>query len=153
MYDKLRPCSRRALCSAFSSSDTGHDCVPRRSRRPGCKIIEKNVPYCTLLPDADRRELQGLVQIFLAEKSFEGCGGLKLTDEIKLTIAAQACLLLLTGDRHLSLADHRPGLSQRVCCQGRQSIGTHIGGHLVLEGEVRPLGESFLKRSCRAFLG
>jgi Mlc titration factor MtfA (ptsG expression regulator) len=33
--------------------------------------------------------------VFLAEKHFEGCGGLALTDEIRVTIAAQACLLLL----------------------------------------------------------
>ena len=36
-----------------------------------------------------------LVQVFLAEKRFEGCGGLEITDEIKVTIAAQACMLLL----------------------------------------------------------
>jgi len=33
--------------------------------------------------------------VLLAEKKFEGCGGLELTDEIRVTIAAQACLLLL----------------------------------------------------------
>ena len=37
----------------------------------------------------------GHVQVFLREKHFEGCGGLELTDEIRVTIAAQACLLLL----------------------------------------------------------
>ena len=58
-------------------------------------IVERNVPYVHLLPEADRRELEGHVQVFLAEKSFEGCGGLELSDEIRLTIAAQACLLLL----------------------------------------------------------
>ena len=58
-------------------------------------FIEKNVRYCACLPEADRLELQGLIQILLAEKSFEGCGGLVLTDEIKVTIAAQAALLLL----------------------------------------------------------
>ncbi len=58
-------------------------------------FIEKNVRYYTRLPDADRRELQSLIQILLAEKTLEGCGGLVLTDEIKVTIAAQACLLLL----------------------------------------------------------
>jgi Mlc titration factor MtfA (ptsG expression regulator) len=35
------------------------------------------------------------VQVFLDEKRFEGCAGLQLTDEIRLTIATQACLLLL----------------------------------------------------------
>ncbi len=58
-------------------------------------IIEQNVPIYARLPEVDRRELEGWVQLFLAEKTFEGCGGLALTDEIKVTIAAQACLLLL----------------------------------------------------------
>jgi MtfA peptidase len=37
----------------------------------------------------------GLIQAFLAEKSFVGCNGLVITDEIRATIAAQACLLVL----------------------------------------------------------
>ncbi len=35
------------------------------------------------------------MQVFLAEKKFEGCGGLELTEEMRLTIAAQACILIL----------------------------------------------------------
>jgi hypothetical protein len=58
-------------------------------------IVERNVPYCRFLPPGDQEELRGLVQIFLAEKNFEGCDGLEITDEIRLTIAAQACMLLL----------------------------------------------------------
>jgi Mlc titration factor MtfA (ptsG expression regulator) len=58
-------------------------------------IITRNVPIFRRLPPADQKELLGCVQIFLAEKQFEGCGGLELTDEIRVTIAAQACLLLL----------------------------------------------------------
>src|SRR5215213_7432581 len=59
------------------------------------RTIERNVPIVRRLPPADRQELFGHVQVFLAEKHFEGCGGLELTDEIRVTIAAQACLLLL----------------------------------------------------------
>jgi hypothetical protein len=58
-------------------------------------IIEKNVPYVAILPPADREELVGHVQVLLAEKHFEGCGGLQLTDEVRVTIAAQASVLLL----------------------------------------------------------
>lgn len=58
-------------------------------------ILERNAPVWRRLPEEDRRELAGLVQIFLAEKSFEGCDGLEITDEIRLTIAAHACVLLL----------------------------------------------------------
>jgi Mlc titration factor MtfA (ptsG expression regulator) len=35
------------------------------------------------------------IQVFLAEKPFIGCGSLKLNDEMRVTVAAQACLLLL----------------------------------------------------------
>jgi len=58
-------------------------------------ILQRRVPYVARLTDADRGELFGKMQVFLAEKHFEGCGGLELTDEIKVTIAAQACILLL----------------------------------------------------------
>ena len=38
-------------------------------------ILEKNVPMYARLDQADRKELQGHIQVFLAEKHFEGCGG------------------------------------------------------------------------------
>lgn len=59
------------------------------------RIIERNVAVYRRLPREDQRELLGHVQVLLAEKHFEGCGGLALTDEIRVTIAAQAAVLLL----------------------------------------------------------
>lgn len=59
------------------------------------EILRKNVRHYALLPPPLQRELQGHVQIFLAEKSFEGCGGLEVTEEMKVTIAGLASLLLL----------------------------------------------------------
>ncbi|MGK2962784.1 MAG: zinc-dependent peptidase, partial [Gemmatimonadaceae bacterium] len=61
-------------------------------------IIERNVPLFSRLSPEDRAELLGHVQVFIEEKYFEGCGGLELTDEIRVTIAAQACVLLLHRD-------------------------------------------------------
>jgi hypothetical protein len=58
-------------------------------------IIARNVPYCEGLHPEERERLEELVKVFIAEKRFEGCGGLAVTDEIRVTIAAQACLLLL----------------------------------------------------------
>ena len=40
-------------------------------------------------------QLKQHIQVFLAEKEFVGCNGVVITDEIRITIAAQACLLLL----------------------------------------------------------
>ena len=68
-------------------------------------IIQKNVPYVARLPAADQAELLRDVQVFVAEKHFEGCNGLQLTDEIRVTIAAQACILLLHRE-----TDDYPGL-------------------------------------------
>jgi MtfA peptidase len=62
---------------------------------PWQEIIRRNVAFFNRLPPADQTELLGNIHVFLAEKHFEGCGGLELTDEICLTIGAQACLLLL----------------------------------------------------------
>ncbi len=58
-------------------------------------IIAKNVPLVARLTAADQAELIGHTQVLLAEKYFEGCGGLELTDEMRVTIAAQASVLLL----------------------------------------------------------
>ena len=58
-------------------------------------IIRRNVAHYCMLEDAQRAHLRALVQVFIAEKNWEGAGGLELTDEIRVTISAQACLLLL----------------------------------------------------------
>lgn len=58
-------------------------------------IIEQNVPLYKRLPESLQRRLLEHINVLLAEKQFKGCGGLEITDEIKLTIAAQAALLLL----------------------------------------------------------
>jgi Mlc titration factor MtfA (ptsG expression regulator) len=58
-------------------------------------ILEKNVALYRILPKELRRQLHGHMQVFLGEKDFEGCGGLVITEEMRVTIAGQACLLLL----------------------------------------------------------
>ena len=62
-------------------------------------IIRRNVAHYCMLDDDERLHLRALIQVFISEKNWEGAGGLELTDEIRVTISAQACLLLL-GLRH-----------------------------------------------------
>jgi len=62
--------------------------------------INRNVPVTRALPAPLARRLEGLVLTFLREKSFVGCNGLEITDEIRATVAAQACLLLLGRAGH-----------------------------------------------------
>lgn len=58
-------------------------------------ILEQNIPFYNRLPGSLRKRLHGYINVLLAEKKFKGCGELQLTDEIRVTIAGQAALLLL----------------------------------------------------------
>ncbi len=58
-------------------------------------ILERNVLQYAGMDGGERRRLQRLVQQFLHEKNFVGCAGLEITEEMRVTIAAQACLLVL----------------------------------------------------------
>lgn len=62
--------------------------------------LERIAAYPWLTPD-ERARLCDLVQVFVAEKHWEGCGGLELTDEIRVTIAGLACLMILGRDHDL----------------------------------------------------
>jgi MtfA peptidase len=57
--------------------------------------LQRNVALYSLLTEAEQARLRDDLRIFIAEKNWEGCGGLTITDEMKVTIAAQACILLL----------------------------------------------------------
>ena len=63
-------------------------------------IISRNVPLYRLLTPEQQRLLRGHVQVLIAEKKFEGCRGLRINDEIRVTIAAHAALLMLGGKPH-----------------------------------------------------
>ena len=63
-------------------------------------ILRERVPYARFLPADLQRQLKEHIQVFVAEKDFVGCGGLVVTDEMRVTIAAQACLLLLNRPDH-----------------------------------------------------
>src|SRR5207237_327965 len=58
-------------------------------------VVEHDVPLARWLSAEERERLLRLVQVFLTEKHFEGCGGLTVTEEMKIRIAAEACLLVL----------------------------------------------------------
>jgi Mlc titration factor MtfA (ptsG expression regulator) len=59
------------------------------------RILARNMVHFGYLEAREQQHLCQLVQLFVAEKEWEGCNGLVLTDEMKVTIAGQACLLLL----------------------------------------------------------
>jgi Mlc titration factor MtfA (ptsG expression regulator) len=61
-------------------------------------IIDAYVPLSWRLQSAERQRLRELVAIFIAEKTWEGCGGLELTEEMQVIVAANACILVLERD-------------------------------------------------------
>lgn len=58
-------------------------------------FVAARVPQAAALPGPLQKRLAGHMQVFLADKRFVGCEGLVVTDEMRVTVAAQACLLLL----------------------------------------------------------
>ena len=59
------------------------------------RIAEANIPSFARAGVAAQAELLTHARILLDEKHWEGCGGLELTEEIRVTIAVQAARLLL----------------------------------------------------------
>ena len=106
------------------------------------EILARNVPLYAPLPPPSQRELEGHVQVLLAEKHFEGAGGLELTDEIRVTVAAHAALLLL--GRESDDAGYFPGLVTVLVYPGAYRAPTteHQGG-IVTERDEGRLGESW----------
>ena len=102
-------------------------------------IIERNVPHVARLGPQAQEELRGHVQVFLAEKTFEGCGGLEITNEMRVTIAAQACLLQLGRE-----ATYYPTL-QTILVYPHPYVAAREqrDGFLVHESDQVRLGESW----------
>src|SRR5437660_5367592 len=103
------------------------------------KLIQRHVVFFHKLTAGDRAELLGHMQVFLAEKRFEGCGGFEITDEVRVTIAAQACLLLLHRR-----TDYFPGLLTILVYPLTYMVEEkrQVGEHVWEEGTVSRLGET-----------
>ncbi|WP_017293107.1 M90 family metallopeptidase [Geminocystis herdmanii] len=61
-------------------------------------FLEHNIYLYRILPSDLKLELQDYIKVFLEEKQFVGKNGFIITEEVKLSIASQACILLL-GDK------------------------------------------------------
>lgn len=68
-------------------------------------MLEENVPLYSCLPKELRPLLHERIASFVSSTRFEGCNGLELTEEMILTVSAQACMLVLhrKGDAYPKL--------------------------------------------------
>lgn len=57
--------------------------------------LRDHLPFYSRLPGELQQRLQNLIKLFIHDKVFVGCAGLSITDEMRVIIAAQACLLIL----------------------------------------------------------
>lgn len=103
-------------------------------------VLRHNAPFTRMLDDAQNARLHRLIQLFMYDKTFEGCGGLEMTETIALTIAAHACLLLLGLDQD----DPYPGLDViRVYPSTYRAPDFDVvAGQLIEGGVTHRLGES-----------
>lgn len=59
------------------------------------RLLKNRVYLYRHLPEGLKDQLHGLIHVFLDEKRFVGCGGFVVTEEVRVTVAAEACMLLL----------------------------------------------------------
>jgi Mlc titration factor MtfA (ptsG expression regulator) len=110
-------------------------------------ILKQRVPYFRTLPADLQLQLKQHIQVFIAEKAFIGCDGMTITDEIRVTISAQACLLILNRPR-----GYYPKLRQILVYPGSfvvdrehtDGIGVAHHARQVLSGESWEQGQVVL---------
>jgi Mlc titration factor MtfA (ptsG expression regulator) len=111
------------------------------------RALLQQVPYLRRLPADLQLQLKAHIQVFLAEKPFIGCAGLVVDDAMRVSIAAQACLLLLNRD-----SGYYPNLRQILVYPGpfvvqrAQAAGAGVLHELrqVLSGESWSQGQVVL---------
>ncbi|WP_299791587.1 zinc-dependent peptidase [uncultured Shewanella sp.] len=108
--------------------------------KPWREILKRRMPYFRSLPADLQLQLKKHIQVFIDEKQFIGCNGIEIDDDIRVTIAAQACLLLLNRR-----TDFYPNLKQilvypSIFIVNNQELG---GGGVVTERQRSLSGESW----------
>ncbi len=106
------------------------------------RILRRRVPLVAALPAPLQLRLKALMQVFLAEKPIIGCQGLTVSDEMRVTIAALACLPLLGKSRGFY-----PGLSQVLLYPGAFVVERPVlsPGGVQMEQRRALAGESWVQ--------
>jgi len=102
------------------------------------EVVALEVPLTRRLPASLRGAFEGKINAFLDQVDFVGCNGLEVTEEMRLSIAAQACLLVVNSDTwydHLTTVLIYPG-----AFRSRQ---VRHNGYVVTERETARTGESW----------
>jgi Mlc titration factor MtfA (ptsG expression regulator) len=106
----------------------------------GLATLRRNIPIYLRMPAELQQQLQRLVVQFLYQKKFVGCDGLEITDEMRYTIAGQACLLLLNRPTRVYPALHTILVYPTEFVVGRHEVGP---GGVLTPSRRGLLGESW----------
>lgn len=119
---------------------SGGDDTPPVFHDEWLAVLDGNLPLHARLPEEIRQRLHERIARFVATVRFEGCNGLDLTEGMILTVAAQACLLVLHRE-----GPPYPGLKVVYLYPTTfSSVQKRVDGMgVVTEGEVHRLGESW----------
>ncbi len=107
------------------------------------RILRERVPMLARLPADLQIRLRRHILVFLAEKPFIGCQGQTITDEVRLTIAAKACLLLLGRPT----SDYYPRLNEILVYPDAFVVTRErpVGAGVVQEQRQATAGESWAR--------
>jgi Mlc titration factor MtfA (ptsG expression regulator) len=103
-------------------------------------ILRRNIPVYQRMAPALQTQLQRMVLQFLHQKKFVGCAGLAVTEEMRVTIAGQACMLLLNRPSKVFPALHTILLYPGAFAAPRKDLGP---GGVVTDVHHTMLGESW----------
>jgi MtfA peptidase len=104
--------------------------------------LEKAAPLCRRIPEPLRARWEGTVRLFLEEKTFVGCMGLSVDDDLRLVVAGQACLLL-AGREDLDVFTDLSTVYMHPTTYVRRDEWSLDGGATVSEESVEFDGESW----------
>lgn len=101
-------------------------------------IVDRHVTLMTRLPADIREKLEGKMALFLDQVRFYGNNGLEVTQDMRLSIAAQACLLVVNNDQW-----YRSLRTILIYPSAFKSKRLNQSGFVVTEREIARTGESW----------
>ncbi|MCP4675623.1 MAG: zinc-dependent peptidase [Deltaproteobacteria bacterium] len=108
------------------------------------EILDRKVVHYIHLDDEEKTHLEQLVQVFIAEKNFEALGGLELTDQVRVLVSAQACMLLLGLSHDLYRKVDSVLIYPSTVVRPARTLGNFVSGKLVHKGSMPLLGEAHM---------
>ena len=106
-------------------------------------ILAESIPQIAMLTAVQQKKLRRQIQIFVAEKNWEGCNGLELTEEMRVTIAAMACLLVV-GLAEEEYFDHVASILVYPDSYVAKNVQM-LGSGTLVEGPQARIGEAWYR--------